>query len=542
MINSENSIGSKLQKQFGGFCDQAASMFREFDFLNESAAALTELRSSIVRPFNIAVFGRMKTGKSSLINALLGENLAITGVTETTATINVITHSDSADELGHFTVHWKDAIPQILPLEELSASWSGKSDNALENVRRTSWIELYSALDFLKFCEITDTPGTGSEAVEHEEVTQSFLEATSQQGRKADAVIYVFPPVGRESDLDNLETFRQNNCIPGSDPYNSIAVLHKWDHIYWEERGNMAAIQQKTQRLYDAMKGVVAEVLPVSAPIALAAKLAPEEFFANIYDICKKSTWEELERVLARDTRWNRDEQREKVLAMYDLPWSSFQCIIMEAFRHPEYSSDINEFRKFLLKLSGIEDLLSALDRKFFKHSEIIRQKQKYAEINRIKEQAYKSIQKRLNELEHDKDKWDNLFNMPINELDLEAWIANKRKNCMDEKTELNRLYEELDSAFINSSIPALIKDEEVLRWSLEDAQNIFTMEQIDTIKSMFELLAGCKKSLDSNWQTQLDELNKKVSVLSANPRKKIRDNSAYIKKRISDLKNYLAQ
>ncbi|MGL4942886.1 MAG: dynamin family protein, partial [Thermoguttaceae bacterium] len=39
-------------------------------------------------PFTVAVVGQMRVGKSSLLNTLVGADLAVTGVNETTATIN----------------------------------------------------------------------------------------------------------------------------------------------------------------------------------------------------------------------------------------------------------------------------------------------------------------------------------------------------------------------------------------------------------------------------------------------------------------------
>ena len=84
-----DSIGRKLQKDFCDFCDEASVFFNSFPFLNELGNDLAELRRNAIKPFNIAVFGRMKTGKSSLINSLLGKRLAITGVEEATAGIEI---------------------------------------------------------------------------------------------------------------------------------------------------------------------------------------------------------------------------------------------------------------------------------------------------------------------------------------------------------------------------------------------------------------------------------------------------------------------
>ena len=77
MSNAPTGIARKLQESFRDFLHESAEMFGEYGFLGDCERHLRELEAGIVRPFNVAVFGRMKTGKSSLINALLGKDLAI---------------------------------------------------------------------------------------------------------------------------------------------------------------------------------------------------------------------------------------------------------------------------------------------------------------------------------------------------------------------------------------------------------------------------------------------------------------------------------
>lgn len=541
-LSFENSIGRKLQDDFRSFCTDAISMFSNFSFLEEPQLALQELEKSVIRPFNIAIFGRMKTGKSTLINSILGKNLAITGVEETTATINVISYAATNDYLESFTIHWKDAPPQTLPLETLQTDFCGKTDNVLDNVRRTSYIELYSPLEFLKLCEITDTPGTGSETVEHDQVTKNFFDATSKQGRKADAIIYVFPPVGRESDMTNLNTFRENNCIPGSDPYNSVAVLHKWDHIFWENGGDLNDIKQKAKQIYSAMNTLMADVIPVSAPMALAAANAPDNFFTEIVDLCRDQSWQDLEKFLSRDTKWCRDDKRKNILSLYNLPWATFQNIVREIALHIDDFNEISAIRNHIKDLSGIKSLILFLDQNFFKHSEIIRQKQKYAEIYRIKKQAYKMIQNKLFELDSDIEAWNTLFNMDLNNNKIVTWVSNKRYAAITEREKILELYKALDTAFLNSSIWQIIQDEEVSYWLENNAlpKKIINQEQYILIKNLFTILAGNQiKNQEDTFFSDLELLQIHIAQLSNHPIKKIRDNFSHIKNRIDYFMNF---
>ena len=530
-----NSIGRKLQESFCSFCDEASVVFSSFSFLKELENDLQELRRSAIRPFNIAVFGRMKTGKSTLINALLGKRLAITDVEEATATINVIAHTNDSSKLNHFIAHWKDAPAELLPLSQLQEKWTGKTPEVLERIRQTSFIELFSDLDSLKLCEITDTPGTGSEVVDHEKITQAFLEATSKQGRKSDAIIYVFSPIGRESDLENLEKFKMNNCLPNSDPYNSVAVLHKWDLIFWENDGDMDDINRKATRLMQTMKAVVADVIPVSAPLALAASEAPSSFFSELVSLCRELKWEDLKNALRTDLRWNKDSRRHNIILLYSMPWTSFQVIVREISRNQELWDSEELLRKHLYDLSGIQRLKSFLDMHFFKHSEIIRQKQKLAEIFRIKSNAYTLISDRLESLSNDIEHWEELYQLISLNPRLEAWLSRKRSECIDEYERLNRNFEYLDNIFINSSIPDLIQDEETAKWCAEQSQNdhpLLSAEQHDLICKLFDYFIGIPKCLNLE---KIQELNKYVAKLANYPSQITRRKANHIKNRIGE-------
>lgn len=533
--NSACAAGRKLQGDFAAFCDKAAEAFAAFDFLGGPVRELRDLRKSVIHPFNIAVFGRMKTGKSTLINALVGRRLAVTGVEEATATVNVLTHSDHP---GSFVAHWKDSPPETFPIEAVQTQWNGKTDDVLERVRRVSYLELFSDADSLKLCEITDTPGTGSEESTHEDVVQNFLAATEKHGRRADAIVYVFPPVGRESDIGNLETYRRNNCLPDSDPYNSVAVLHKWDHIFWENGGDMSDIRGKAARLKGIMSSAVADVIPVSAPLALAATEAPDAFWAQILDLCRSTAWPTLEEWLGRDGKWDRDDARRRVRRAYPLPWPSFQVIVREIARNLDMCGDVSAARTRVRLLSGIETFKDFLDANFFKRSELIRQKQVYAEILRVKEKAYALIERRVGDLKKDRKAWDALFGDGHYDADpfMAAWISQKRSACREEAGSLRKSYDDVDRMFINSEIRERIEDADNLAWA-ENAQTQgrlgLTADDVSTLRRVCAYLAvgGAANRPDGE---SLETLYEKMAGLSNRIQSSVRDNASRIMRRVS--------
>ena len=490
MADVSTGIARKLQESFRDFLHESAEMVGGYGFLGDCERQLRELEVGIVRPFNVAVFGRMKTGKSSLINALLGKDLAITGVEETTATINVISRAEDPSMRDKFTVHWKDRPPETFPLDRLVEDWSGKSQEVVEKVAKTAFIQLYSDDPALALHEIIDTPGTGAAVSDHEKVAQAFLDPTVQEGRKADALVYVFGINGRETDEANLKTFREG-CLPGSRPYNSVGVLHKWDATYWNSGGDWSEIQSKAERLKGQMASVVADVIPVSAPIAMVAARASDEDLAGILKLVAQKGAETIESLLQDDKDWNDDEDCCALRKGFSvsIPWICFRVCVREAMRLGT-STTPEVLRSRLRDLGGIDRLRSFLDRNFFKSAALIRQRQQYARFLRVKDEAYARIQDRQEELEGDSEKWDDLFGRSLSPQSLADWIERK---CFQAKTELetlSRKWTEQDDRYLNSGIPKILEDLAALDWCAEHPNRVSDAE-LTALKTMADKLAG---------------------------------------------------
>ena len=490
MANTPTGIARKLQESFRDFLHESAEMVGGYGFLGDCERQLRELEVGIVRPFNVAVFGRMKTGKSSLINALLGKDLAITGVEETTATINVISRAEDPSMRDKFTVHWKDRPPETFPLGRLVSDWSGKSQEVVEKVAKTAFIQLYSDDPALALHEIIDTPGTGSVVSDHERVAQAFLDPTVQEGRKADALVYVFGINGRETDEANLKTFREG-CLPGSRPYNSVGVLHKWDATYWNSGGDWSEIQSKVERLKGQMASVVADVIPVSAPIAMVAARASDEDLAGILKLVAQKGVEAIELLLQDDEDWNDDAECHALRKGFSvsIPWICFRVCVREAMRLG-VSATPEVLRARLRDLGGIDRLRSFLDRNFFKSAALIRQRQQYARFLQVKDEAYARIQDRQEELENDSEKWDELFGLSLSSRSLADWVERKRFRAKTELETLSLKWTEQDSRFINSGIPKILEDLAALDWCAAHTDRVSEAE-LTSLRTMADKLAG---------------------------------------------------
>ena len=137
------------------------------------------IRSRKKDPFTIVVAGEFKRGKSSFINALLGEDILVTDVVPETVTMNKLS----------FGIHKNEAVLSggrrlTLSDEELSRSALEKLMNEVgETIRH---LELWRPNECLKDIRVIDTPGLN-------DISDEYLDTiVADAMAQADAVIYVY--------------------------------------------------------------------------------------------------------------------------------------------------------------------------------------------------------------------------------------------------------------------------------------------------------------------------------------------------------------
>ncbi|NOY36884.1 MAG: hypothetical protein GXO83_04850 [Chlorobi bacterium] len=122
---------------------------------------------------NIAVLGRFKAGKSSLINHLIGKEILPTGATPVT---NVITRIRYGDNEG-ITVHYRDNHVENILLSELSLFVNEKENPG--NTREIDFVDLtVPELKSFPHLRFIDTPGIGSLFSHNTSATQHWIPGT----------------------------------------------------------------------------------------------------------------------------------------------------------------------------------------------------------------------------------------------------------------------------------------------------------------------------------------------------------------------------
>jgi tetratricopeptide (TPR) repeat protein len=201
------------------------------------------------RPLLVAVMGEFNAGKSSFVNALVGEEIAPTGVTPTTATVNVLRHGDASGA----RVVYHDGTTRELGGAAISPFLRELSDAQAASVRV---VEIFHPLDALRRVEIVDTPGLNSIRPEHEKVARDFLV-------DADALVWVFA-IGQAAKASEKEALG----LAHTAGKHVLGVLNKIDGASDDD------VRAVVRHVQGGVGSLVDEIVPFSATRALAARRA----------------------------------------------------------------------------------------------------------------------------------------------------------------------------------------------------------------------------------------------------------------------------
>lgn len=248
-----------------------------------TAAGFREVLRRLSAPLQVAVAGRIKSGKSTLVNALIGRLVAPTDVGECTRLVTRFQYGT----VDRVEVIFNDGRKQVLPFDA-----NGMIPATLNvDFDQVSHIEAYLTNAVLRDLTVIDTPGLGSldaasvarteqllGAAKPEEEESNELDDTSRNAvAGAEAVLYVVTQGVRADDQQALAAFTAATASREAGPVNAIAVLNKADTIapesvtgsdgdVWKAASLLAEKQALT------LKPRVADVLPVIGLLAETAE------------------------------------------------------------------------------------------------------------------------------------------------------------------------------------------------------------------------------------------------------------------------------
>lgn len=135
----------------------------------ESVAAIAELAVERARPVRLAVVGEFNAGKSTFLNALIGADVAPTGVLPTTATLHHLRWAP--DRIARILFEpGVEPRERLIPLGELRAALATCDPSTVARV------ELHMPLPLLLRVEILDTPGFNAPDPRHATLARRAFE------------------------------------------------------------------------------------------------------------------------------------------------------------------------------------------------------------------------------------------------------------------------------------------------------------------------------------------------------------------------------
>ncbi|MCU1516919.1 MAG: GTP-binding protein [Pseudarthrobacter sp.] len=187
-----------------------------------AAAALEGYARRLAEPLRIAVAGMVKAGKSTLLNAIIGEEIAPTDTSECTRIVTWYRYGHSPRIMLH-PVHGE---PRTLPLKRVDGRLVFVlGSHSAEDVERLV-VEWPS--ESLRDVTLIDTPGIASLSEDVSARSIRFL-TPADAPSEADAVVYLMRHM-HASDLRFLESFRDTEA-GRSGTVNALAVLSRADEI-----------------------------------------------------------------------------------------------------------------------------------------------------------------------------------------------------------------------------------------------------------------------------------------------------------------------
>ncbi|UZJ24835.1 dynamin family protein [Rhodococcus antarcticus] len=229
----------------------------------ELGPAVHDVLDRLQAPLQVAVTGRLSSGKSTLVNALIGRKVAPTAAGECTRLVTRFTFG--AVDRVDVVLHDGRVIGLGLdPDGTVPADVATRAGVALADV---SHLEAAVTSDLLAELTVIDTPGLGS----LERAPLAGVQHGAVAG--AEAVLHVLTQSARADDAEALATFGADTAGREAGPATVLAVLTKVDTVAPESvagsdgsvwgAGRVLAAEQAR-----ALGGRVVDVLPVVGLLA----------------------------------------------------------------------------------------------------------------------------------------------------------------------------------------------------------------------------------------------------------------------------------
>jgi hypothetical protein len=246
-----------------------------------AAARIDAIIERLHGPLLVAIAGRVKAGKSTLLNGLLGESLAAVDAGECTKLL---------------TWYRRASFPQVTlvpvggaPVQAVFRRSAGELEIELggREVEEIDHLEVGWPTPRLASMTLVDTPGIGSISIDVSARTQQMLTPDDDRPSAVDAIIYLLRHT-HASDAHFLEAFHDDEVGRGS-PLNVVGVLSRADEI-GACRMDSLEVADRVARRYQAdprLRRLCPIVVPVAGLLGYAGATLREAEFRALAEVAE---------------------------------------------------------------------------------------------------------------------------------------------------------------------------------------------------------------------------------------------------------------
>ncbi|MET0426533.1 MAG: dynamin family protein [Actinoplanes sp.] len=352
---------------------------------------MRQIHDRLGEPLRVAIAGRLKAGKSTLVNALIGRRVAPTAVGECTRVVTRFRYGP-ADRVD---VVVRDGSRVSLPLDD-----DGMIPQRLGVPgARVAYVDVSLTSEKLRELTVVDTPGLASTDTRVSERAQEAVGVSTapfdadidadsaSEVAGAEAVVYVFTQAVRADDLRALEAFRDSSARLASSPINALGVFGKVDTLAgpaadpWPIAGPLA--EQQAALLARTVSDVV-PVVGLLAETGEAGRLTGADRDA-LQALSVLPPGELRLLIASADLFRTRPgplgaEQRERLLTLLDLYGIGFACAQLAA----EPRLGTGDLVRRLVAASGFPRLRETLEQTFRWRSDAIKAGWALARLDRL--------------------------------------------------------------------------------------------------------------------------------------------------------------
>ncbi len=263
----------------------------------DAGGLLDGLDARLHEPVRVAIAGMVKAGKSTLLNALLGEQIAPTDTAECTRVVTWYRHSSTPE----VTIHLREGEVRAMPIRRdhgrLRFDLGGLSAEEIDRID-VGW-----PLARLNSLVVIDTPGIASLTMEATAQTTRLL---ADEESSADAVIYLMRHL-HGADVRFLESFRDVGAGAAASVC-AVGVLSRADEIGSGRIDSMLSARKVALRYEQdpALASLVLGVIPVAGLVAEGARTLKESEYIALRELSRLDR-DDREALLVSADRFGQD-------------------------------------------------------------------------------------------------------------------------------------------------------------------------------------------------------------------------------------------